>query len=112
MLRLTPAGDPDADRLRRLTAARDTLTAAFAERFGVRPHPDYTPHVTLGYLANEEAAAGAAAFISRWNRDRLPELDGRTLRFERIRPSLFTDMASFGRDPAFPRFSRLPPTAE
>ena len=95
--RLGPADAPSAESLRRLTRARTDLSNAFDARFGVRPHPDFTPHVTLAYFAHAALAATAASAVDRWNRAGLNLTGGHSLTFHRIAPSVFTDMASFGR---------------
>ena len=97
--RLGPADAASAESLRQLTRARTDLSNAFEARFGVRPHPDFSPHVTLAYFANATLAAAAAPAVARWNRSWREATHGRTLAFHRIAPSVFTDMASFGRLP-------------
>ena len=97
--RLAPADAPSAEALARLTRARTSLSDAFEARFGVRPHPDFTPHVTLAYFANAALAAAAAPAVSRWNRSWRETTDGKSIAFHRIAPSAFADMASFGRLP-------------
>ena len=95
--RLVPADAPSADALDRLIVARDALSALHDARFGVQPHPAYTPHVTLGYFANDTLAAAAAPAVARWNDTLLAKTAAHTLDVHRILPSVFTDMASFGR---------------
>ena len=97
--RLGPADAASAESLRQLTRARTDLSNAFEARFGVRPHPDFAPHVTLAYFANATLAAAAAPAVARWNRSWRVATNERTLAFHRIAPSVFTDMASFGRLP-------------
>ena len=100
--RLVPADDPSSESLARLIAARDALSNVHAAKFGVAPHPGYAPHVTLGYFANERLASSSAASVERWNAALLSGIAGQTLVFRRILPSVFTDMASFGRDTPLP----------
>jgi len=95
--RLAPADSDSAATLQRLIAARDALSALHDARFGVQPHPAYTPHVTLGYFANDTLAAAAAPAVTRWNDTLLAKTAAHTLNVHRILPSVFTDMASFGR---------------
>ena len=95
---LEPVDAAAADRLARLQAARDALSAAFAARFGVRPHPDYVPHVTLGYFANAELAATSAPAVSRWDAALREKTANLVLPLRRVHLSAFTDMTSFGAD--------------
>ena len=93
------AADAAADaNLERLRAARDALSEAFGRRFGVRPHPDYEPHVTLGYFANGALAAGSAAAVARWNAALRAATAGHVLTLRRLHLSVFADMTSFGSD--------------
>ena len=95
---LEPADAQTAARLARLRAARDALSEAFGRRFGVRPHPDYEPHVTLGYFANAELAATAGPAVERWDAALRAGLAGRILELRRLHLSVFSDMTSFGAD--------------
>lgn len=95
---LEPADAAAADHLQRLRAARDALSEAFGRRFGVRPHPDYEPHVTLGYFANADLAAGSAAAVARWDAALRDATAGHVLILRRLHLSVFADMTSFGAD--------------
>ena len=96
--RLAPADETSEESLRQLITARDALSDVFEARFGVRPHPRYTPHITLGYFANEDLAATATEDVKRWNTDLLNQTEGLILPLHRILPSLFLDMTSFDDD--------------
>lgn len=96
--RLGPADAGSAVALQRLAEARTELSQVHDAKFGVQPYPDYTPHITLGYFANAALAAQSAPAVARWNAALLDQTAGLVLPFHRIRPSIFTDMASFGRD--------------
>lgn len=96
---LEPSDDASAESLRRIRSARDALSDAFGNKFGVRPHPDYTPHVTLGYFANAGLAASSAPAVARWNEALLRQTTGRVLELRRVHLSAFSDMTSFGSDP-------------
>ena len=98
VVRLVPADEPSEASLQQLMTARDALSDAFEARFGVRPHPCYTPHITLGYFANETLAAAATEDVKRWNIDLLKRTEGLILPLHRILPSLFEDMTSFDDD--------------
>lgn len=97
--RLEPTDVGTAKRLIHLQAARDALSERFGRKFGVRPHPDYTPHVTLGYFANAGLAASSAPAVARWNDALRQAMEGRVLALRRVHLSAFTDMTSFGSDP-------------
>ena len=94
--RLEPSDEESTDVLRELVQARDALSDAFESRFGVRPHPCYTPHITLGYFANHELAARSGDVVRRWNEQLLERTGGQTLTLHRISLSLFEHMTSFG----------------
>ena len=93
--RLGPADDSSARALERVTAARDELSEAFAQTFGVRPNATYVPHVTLGYFANQPLAAQAGACLGPWNEVLRAAAAGLTLRVRTVSLYGFTDMATF-----------------
>jgi len=96
--RLSPADEISETNLQQLIVGRDALSDVFEARFGVRPHPDYTPHITLGYFANEDLAATATEDVKRWNTELLKQTEELILPLHRILPSLFRDMTSFDDD--------------
>ncbi|NCD21912.1 MAG: hypothetical protein EOL90_03095 [Spartobacteria bacterium] len=95
---LEPVDDAVGASLERLRAARDALSEAFGRRFGVRPHPDYEPHVTLGYFANGDLAARSATAVARWDAALRSATAGHVLTLRRLHLSVFADMTSFGAD--------------
>lgn len=95
---LEAADAETAVRLDRLRAARDVLSEAFGRRFGVRPHPDYVPHVTIGYFANGALAALSAAAVARWDAALRAATADHVLTLRRLHLSVFSDMTSFGSD--------------
>ena len=101
--RLVPNDAESKKTLAWLASARNDLSMAHGARFGVYPHPDFVPHVTLGYFANRDLASRSERAVAEWNEVLLARTSGLVLRFNRIAPSVFTDMASFGRDPDPPR---------
>jgi hypothetical protein len=94
--RLVPTDEASEDSLQQLIQARDTLSDAYEARFGIRPHPCYTPHITLGYFANHDLAAASADAVQRWNELLLEKTAGQILSLHRVGLSLFEHMASFG----------------
>ena len=95
---LEPVDDAVGASLERRRAARDALSEAFGRRFGVRPHPDYEPHVTLGYFANGDLAARSATAVARWDAALRSATAGHVLTLRRLHLSVFADMTSFGAD--------------
>lgn len=96
--RLEAADAASTVNLERLRAARRMLSDAFGRRFGVRPHPDYEPHVTLGYFANGALAADSAAAVARWDAALRAATASHVLTLRRLHLSVFSDMTSFGSD--------------
>ena len=96
---LEPSDGASAESLRRIRIARDALSDAFGKKFGVRPHPDYTPHVTLGYFANAGLAATSAPAVARWNDALMRQTADLVLALRRVHCSAFSDMTSFGSGP-------------
>jgi hypothetical protein len=66
--RLAPADEAASQALNELVEERRRLTARFQERFGIGPAESYTPHVSLGYFANREAAQLSAPCLDDWHR--------------------------------------------
>lgn len=97
--RLVPTDEISAANLDRLRIAREALSDAFGRKFGVRPHPDYSPHVTLGYFANAALAASSAPAVARWKASLRTKMEGLVLTLRRVHLSAFSDMTSFGADP-------------
>ena len=95
---LEPADAAAAESLRRLRAARDALSETFGRKFGVRPHPAYEPHVTLGYFANANLAGTSAPDVARWDAALRAATTGHILTLRRLHLSVYTDMTSFGAD--------------
>ena len=96
---LDPVDEASAAGVEHLRTARDALSKAFGNKFGVRPHPDYVPHLTLGYFANAGLAATSAPAVARWNDALQKQTTGIVLAFRRVHLSAFSDMTSFGSDP-------------
>jgi len=94
--RLVPADEASEASLRQLILDRDALSDIFEAKYGVRPHPDYTPHITLGYFANDQLAAASGEAVARWNTLLLEKTNGQILSLHRVGLSLFEHMASFG----------------
>ena len=93
--RLGPADSASAESLQRLIQARAVLSDVFGRKFGVRPHAVYTPHITLGYFANDGYAAMASSSVARWNAALLERTAGLILPLHRVRLSLYQNMTGF-----------------
>jgi 2'-5' RNA ligase len=93
--RLKPA-DSDSEReLERIVSHRVALYARYRERLQVEMERGYSPHVTLGYFANEERAELATPEIDRWNAALQQRTHRQLIRFSSISLYAFTNMASF-----------------
>ncbi len=93
--RLTPA-DPDSEKeFGWIEQERKALSAGIRERFGVEVYWPFSPHVTLGYFANEEYAARSAPQLDRWNEAVREEVTGLTIMFRGVSLYAFTDMITF-----------------
>jgi hypothetical protein len=92
---LEPADDESAAALHTLKNARTALTSDFERKFGVGPYPNYTPHVTLGYFANHDAAEQASPLMEAWNHSFHALTTGLTLELNQVSLYGFTDMATF-----------------
>jgi len=83
---------------------RRRLNASFYEAFGIRASENYTPHVSLGYFANREGAQLATPCLREWDALFAERMQSSTLSFERASLYGFTDMATFFKAAALPRF--------
>jgi hypothetical protein len=93
--RLEPA-DLDSEKIYRwIEGERKLLSERFQEQFGVHVYWPYTPHVTLGYFANEEQTASSFSDMDRWNESMREKADGLTITFNSISLYGFTDMITF-----------------
>lgn len=93
--RLMPA-DQDSEReFKRIVDDRKALCVRFRERFKVKMRSSYSPHVTLGYFANEEHAELATPQIDRWTKLAKGKVGHQTITFSSISLYGFTDMVTF-----------------
>lgn len=93
--RLAPADDASAEMFEALVEEPSRLNAQYREAFGISASDKYTPHVSLGYFANKEAAQLASPCLEEWNTIFLARLRGRTLDFHQASLYGFMDMATF-----------------
>lgn len=95
--RLTPSSQRSIAAASRHEAARDRFSSRLHTLLGIDVQP-WRPHVTLGYLANDDLAAQARDHrLDRWQDEILERVDGASIRFVSASVYGFTDMASFWR---------------
>jgi hypothetical protein len=92
---LAPADPASTQALEDLTEERRCLTSAFRQAFGIGPSDTYTPHVSLGYFANQEGAQSAAPHVPDWNQRFQQAMEAQTIIFRQVSLYGFTDMATF-----------------
>lgn len=101
---LKPA-DQTSTILEEIKKRREELYNKFQGSSGIHitiPHWEYSPHVSLGYFANQELAELATPHINLWDSvirkeiRRIADTEGNpTIKFNRISLYGFTDMATF-----------------
>lgn len=95
--RLTPGSRRSSAAASRHGAARERFASRLRTHLGIEVQP-WRPHVTLGYLANEDHAAQVRArFLDRWQAEALERTDDASITFVSASVYGFTDMASFWR---------------
>lgn len=93
--RLTPVDQTSSDAMEALVQERKRLNTQYQQVYGISAYDNYTPHVSLGYFANREAAQTATPCIADWNRQFAETMQGLTLEFDHASLYGFTDMATF-----------------
>lgn len=95
--RLVPSDGRSMIAASRHEAAREQFASRLHTRLGIDVQP-WRPHVTLGYLANEDHAARVHdRFLDRWQAETLERTAGTSIRFVSASVYGFTDMATFWR---------------
>lgn len=95
--RLTPTSRRSTAAVSHHEAARERFAGRLHTLLGIDVQP-WRPHVTLGYLPNDDLAAQASGhFLDRWQAETLERVDGATIGFVSASVYAFTDMASFWR---------------
>jgi hypothetical protein len=94
---LLPDDETSAASLAELCLAREELNTVALQTLGVCPSGSYSPHVTLGYFANEAGGQRCAARLMDLNTQFQPQLAGATISFSSIGVYAFPDMADFVR---------------
>ena len=93
--RLMPADQDSEEKFQRIIEHRTALSTKFEERFGITMQNRFSPHVTLGYFANEQHAELTSPRIDRWNEMIREKVEGQTVTFNSISLYGFTDMVTF-----------------
>jgi hypothetical protein len=94
---LSPVGYRSVAAAARHEAARSALAAQLRTRLDVQVQP-WRPHVTVGYLANEDDAARARdSLVPRWRSSVRERAMGSSVTFRSASIHGFTDMVSFWR---------------
>lgn len=92
--KLMPSEESQA-QFQELVIRRSSLSAEFAALTGLNPSKQYTPHVSLGYFANQEAAQQATLCVDAWSAIVREQVGEQCLRFNSLSLYGFTDMAHF-----------------
>jgi hypothetical protein len=93
--RLGPADDASAGGLHQIETLRAELSALYDAEFGVSAYSGYSPHVSLGYLANRSDGAGIGQRIDEWNEIAHALAGERAITFRTASIYGFTDMVTF-----------------
>ena len=94
---LVPSDGASEAILEGLVAERLKLSDHYRSTFDFGAGPRYSPHVSLGYFANQEAGVRASAKIGELDEMLREHTQGLTVRFDSISAYAFTDMATFFR---------------
>ncbi len=89
---LKPADQESAQILEEIKNRRETLYENFPVKIA---HPEYVPHVTLGYFANRESAQLTTPLIADWAKIFEEAVRDLTITYHSISLYGFTDMITF-----------------
>lgn len=98
--RLKPADDESQKAFDEIQEHRSKLYERFEAQFGAllsssKRRDTYSPHVSLGYLGNNELGAAARSQLGRWTVEFAEALENETIRFRSISLYGFLDMVTF-----------------
>ncbi len=93
--RLSAADEVSETRLRDLSSARTKLCEAARRELGVSPSRSYSPHVSLGYFANQEHGQLAHVHVKDWTEQFRSSLTRSVITYASLDIYAFTDMANF-----------------
>lgn len=82
-------------QLQRLTQLREGLSLEFLDLYALKGSLRYSPHVSLGYFANQESAQQATPCIEEWSTKVREQVGEQRLSFRSLSLYGFTDMAHF-----------------
>ena len=92
--RLVPT-EASENAFREFVEERRRLNSAYREAFGIATYDNYTPHVSLGYFANQEGVQAASPCLRDWNTTFTEQMQGQTVTFRQASLYGFTDMGTF-----------------
>jgi hypothetical protein len=92
---LEPADDASAAALQRVGARRRELDQLGRDEFNLPPGAAYTPHLSLGYFCNSQAADGLSARMDDWSAQVRKATGPTTIEFRSASVYAFTDMVTF-----------------
>ena len=81
--------------LKLIELSRYDLAEILLKEFKIKSFPEYSPHISLGYFANQEDAQKAIPWLSNWNNNFARNLAGKTISFSTISLYAFTDMSTY-----------------
>lgn len=93
--RLRPKGNVSEASLEDLSVRRRELSESAERDFGVHFLQSYSPHISLGYFANQEHGQLAHARLEHWTERFQVTLQAAVITYESLDVYGFTDMASF-----------------
>jgi hypothetical protein len=92
---LAPKDHPVKRKLDKVVRHRGFLNEPYRQAFNLRMQDGYSPHITLGYFANQELAESAAPLMGAWEDRLLETVAGLSITFSAISLYGFSDMATF-----------------
>ena len=93
--RLRPADKTSERHLKDLSERRAALSKSAEDQLGVGFSQNYSPHISLGYFANEEQGQRAHACREHWTERFTARLNESIITYSSVRMYGFTDMISF-----------------
>jgi len=99
---LEPSDEATSTILEGMVEGRANLSNYYQTELGFGTGPKYTPHVSLGYFANEDGGEKASAELDAWDDALRERTEGLQIRFNSIGTYAFTDMVTFFRKSCMP----------
>ena len=95
---LEPSDEESQTNLDRLVEERAKLSSHYRTAYGFGAGPKFTPHVSLGYFANQAGGERASVKLEEWDQALRERTKGLCVHFDSISAYAFTDMATFFRE--------------